>query len=337
MPFYKSINPATTEGKRTIEGLIRLREKLNVEIPVSRTDGNLLVCSWNIREFGGTKYNGREDEPLFYIAEIISRFDLVAVQEVRDDLDALDKLMNKLGSWWKYLVSDVTQGKQGNSERLAFLYDSRKVSFGGLIGEIQPAMTKTEDGMLNADFAFARSPLMAGFRAGWYKFSICTDHFYYGESKPDDVQRVEESKRITDLLKKRAKSKDRWASNIILLGDFNIFSLNDETFKVIEEAKFTIPEALRGKYTNAGKDKPFDQIAFLEEGNVDKIVVSNAGVFDFYSAVYREEIDMGCYQIEDPKDFRQYRTYKMSDHLPLWVELETNFGTGYLQSKLEQK
>ena len=136
MPFYKSIDYKTIEGKRTAEGLLRLKKELDASIPPKSMDKTLLLATWNIREFGGTKYGGREREPLFYLAEIISRFDLVAVEEVRDNLDALDSLMYILGPWWKYLVSDVTLGVQGNQERLAFIYDTHKLllwRFGGRI------------------------------------------------------------------------------------------------------------------------------------------------------------------------------------------------------------
>jgi hypothetical protein len=82
------------------------------------------------------KHGVRSDEPLYYIAEIIDHFDLVAVQEVREDLTVLNRLIEILGSWWKVLLTDVTEGRPGNRERMAFLYDSRKLSFGGLAGEI---------------------------------------------------------------------------------------------------------------------------------------------------------------------------------------------------------
>jgi hypothetical protein len=49
----------------------------------------LLLATWNLRELGGAKSGGWEKEPLFYIAEIMSRFDMVAVQEARDNLDPL--------------------------------------------------------------------------------------------------------------------------------------------------------------------------------------------------------------------------------------------------------
>ena len=183
MPFYKNIKAETTEGKRTAEGLLRLRAELDKTIPKKTIDPTLLLATWNLREFGGTKSGGREKEPLFYIAEIMSRFDMIAVQEVRENLDALDDLMYILGPWWKYLVSDVTLGMQGNNERHAYIYDTRKLSFGGLVGELVPEMSKGE-GKLKSDFAFARTPYLAGFRAGWFKFTIAPSIFITVKPKP---------------------------------------------------------------------------------------------------------------------------------------------------------
>ncbi|MBN1536786.1 MAG: hypothetical protein JW908_08650, partial [Anaerolineales bacterium] len=119
MPFYKSLDNRKAEDRRVAQVLIRLKSVLDQEIPEKTVDRTLLLASWNIREFGGEKYGGRDKEALFYLSEIMSRFDLIAVQEIRDNLDALDDLMNILGGWWKYLVSDVTLGRQGNQERHA--------------------------------------------------------------------------------------------------------------------------------------------------------------------------------------------------------------------------
>lgn len=332
MPHYKTIKYSTDEGKRTAEGLLRLKPALDNVIPQKTLDKTLLLASWNIREFGGDKYGGRKGEPIFYLAEIMSHFDLVAVQEVRDNLDALDDLMYVLGRWWKYLVSDVTLGQQGNNERHAYIYDTRKLSFGGLAGELIPPMMK-EGGYLKSDFAFARTPYLAGFQAGWFKFTICTQHFYYGESKPDDPQRQKESETVVSLLKERMKSEDRWADNAILLGDFNIFSTDDKTFVALEKANFKIPTNLKGKYTNAKLDKPFDQIAFLAP-DVERQMDAKAGVFPFFEYVYRDA-DRDVYK-KDAKTYKQWRTYKMSDHLPLWVELTVDFGSEYLMRKIKE-
>jgi len=88
MVFYNRINNNTTEGKRTAERLLTLREALHREVPQRDITGSLVLASWNIREFDSAAYGARKDEPLYYIAEIIDHFDLVAVQEVRDDLNA---------------------------------------------------------------------------------------------------------------------------------------------------------------------------------------------------------------------------------------------------------
>ena len=71
-----------TERKRTIEHLILLRKQLDEEIPQKTSENSLLLATWNIRQFT----NNREKESLMYIAEILSRFDLIAVQEVKDDM-----------------------------------------------------------------------------------------------------------------------------------------------------------------------------------------------------------------------------------------------------------
>lgn len=331
MPFYNTLDSGKPNDRRTASGLLRLRDALDGTIPSKTLDDTLMVASWNLREFGGKKYGGRTRESLFYIAEIIDRFDLVAVQEVRDDLQALDQLMVILGGWWKYVITDVTGGRQGNSERLAFVYDQRKLSFGGLAGEVAPDMVKRPDGGLAADFAFARSPYMVGFRAGWFKFSICTGHLYYGKSKPDDPQRLAEMKTVVKLLQKRIKSADRWAKNVILLGDFNIFSELDKTFTALTGA-FRKAPALDKSRSNQGRTKAFDQIAFLAPDVNSQLEKAKGGVFDFYEHVYRTQ-DRADYAQKDLTKFKDWRTYQMSDHLPIWIEVRIDFGVDYLKRK----
>ncbi|MBI1395288.1 MAG: endonuclease/exonuclease/phosphatase [Betaproteobacteria bacterium] len=330
MPFYASLDSRRPDDRRTAEGLLRLRAALDREIPMKTAESTLLVSTWNLREFGGTKYGGRTRESLFYIGEIISHFDLVAVQEVRDNLDTLDHLMSILGAWWDYLVTDVTAGRAGNGERLAFLYDKRKVVFGGLAGEIAPESRK-EDDLLSTPFAFARSPYMVGLRAGWFKFSLCTAHLYYGADKPDDPQRLAESRELVRLLRKRIRSQDRWARNVILLGDFNIFSSKDRTMEALVTT-FDTPPSIGQVRTNMSRTKPFDQIAFLSPDTENHIADAKGGVFDFYEHVYRKD-DASIYRPTAERGFTQWRTYQMSDHLPLWTEVHVDFGEEYLQGK----
>ena len=106
---------------------------------------------------------------MLYIAEMISAFDLVADQEIREDLRALDRLLGYLGPWWSHVITDVTRGRSGYLERLAFLYDSRKVRFSGLAGEVvlpSAATGRREDFVEQ----FARTPFLVGFSVGWFSF-----------------------------------------------------------------------------------------------------------------------------------------------------------------------
>ena len=89
MPSYKDLSPDTVEGRRTLERLLVLRRQLDRDIPARTFQDTLLLATWNIREFDSPAYGLRIEEAYYYIAEIIARFDLIAIQEVRRDLQAL--------------------------------------------------------------------------------------------------------------------------------------------------------------------------------------------------------------------------------------------------------
>jgi hypothetical protein len=115
-------------------------------------------------------------------------------------------------------------------------------------------------------------------------------------------------------MKKRMKSRDAWANNSILLGDFNVFSIQDESFQALEKEQFHIPAKLRGTYTNAVQDRPFDQIAFLAKDVEKQLGLAQAGTFPFFNVVYRDA-DWQTYQpTMTLNEYKQWRTYKMSDH-----------------------
>ena len=349
MPFYYQIKKNTDSGKRTAENLLTLRKQLETEVPNRTINDTLLLATWNIREFDSPAYGERLDESFYYIAEIISHFDLVAVQEVRRDLKALDKVRNILGSYWKYIVTDVTEGSAGNKERLAFLYDSRKVNFGGLAGEIVIGPVKNNKKIYEPAKQLARTPFICGFQAGWFKFMLATVHILYGKSKANDSNRVKEIEELAKFLAKRAKGETAWSNNLILLGDFNIFKPTDNTFNALTENGFVIPKKIQKLPSNAPKNKHYDQIAFMLHKK--QLGSQVAGVFDFYKSVFREK-DINTY-IPDMGDaynktsagkkrnnaskklyYKTYwRTHQMSDHLLMWVELKIDFGKEYLERR----
>jgi len=104
--------------------------------PPSDTSRFVRIATWNIREFDSPSYGYRSQEAKAYIAEIISYFDLIALQEIRRDLGALEDVRRLLGPGWDYIATDVTEGASGNKERMAFLFNREKVWFRNVAGEL---------------------------------------------------------------------------------------------------------------------------------------------------------------------------------------------------------
>ena len=356
MPFYNEILPESPEGKRTLKNLLMLRTALQAEIPRKNTESNLLLATWNIREFGTSKYGGRTTEALYYIAEIINRFDVIAVQEVRKDLKTFNRLMKLLGSNYDYLFTDVTDGSGGNQERLCFIFDNRKVRFGGLSGELvlPPLEEKdptTGQTVIRPSKQLARTPFMVGFRAGWTNFVLTTVHILYGKDEAEDPNRLKEIEDLARSIVVKANSKTEWSENFVLLGDFNIFSRQDSTMSSIINAGFTVPAELQTlSGTNVARNKFYDQVAFRVRPDRFE-TTGNAGIFDYFRFVYRLEDEQVYVQEmgdaynttsdgtprEDKTAYYKnfWRTFKMSDHLPMWVEIRIDHSDAYLNTLLE--
>ena len=389
MPHYKPIKAIKPKKVRlrTISGLKILRVQLDDEIPQKTRDATLILGTWNIRNFDDNRFmNGkRTDEDFYYIAEIISRFDVLAVQEVCDDLYPLDRVMQLLGHDYDYIVTDVTEGRGGNDERLGFIYDKNKVKFKGIAGELVLPETML---IMDADKQrqFARTPFMCSFQSGWFKFLFSTVHIYYGEpSGPKFERRIKEINSVAKFLAKRAEDDDR---NHILVGDFNIVKPGSRGHNALGKHGFEIYQNNEG--SNKDQTKFYDQISFRVRENELRFADSGRckGVLQFFKSIYREEdfesyeddlkktvnakikkleqeIDIATQELSEAtsqkkKDklrksitgkknairdwkahlqstaklknyyLREWRTFHGSDHLPLWVELEIDFSSSYL-------
>ncbi|MDR2018413.1 MAG: endonuclease/exonuclease/phosphatase family protein [Syntrophobacterales bacterium] len=341
MPAYGSLKGISDDAERlrVAEKLLVLRAQLDRQIPGKTATDTLLLATWNIREFG----DNRRGESLHYIAEIISRFDLVAVQEIAADLGGLQKLVALLGPGWDYIMTDSTDGTAGGGERMAFIFDRRKVFFRKMAGELVLPQTK----LIGEDkLQFARTPFNVAFQAGWFRFILTTVHIYYGTSSKNDPRRVAEIKAVAEFLTKRA---DKENESYILLGDFNIFNQGDDTMKALTNQGFYIPGAIREHPTDLGKTKYYDQIAFKLKLDKNMTVFSEdkqrAGAFNFTETIYPSE-DVGIYQRyfdkkyingKTEKEIQKYyltnwRTFQMSDHMPLWIELKIDFSNQYLKN-----
>ena len=227
------------------------------------------------------------------------------------------------------------------------LTDDRRIVLpeGTQLGLPKDVMIKLPRNSIVGDtLQFARTPFLVSFQAGWLKINLCTVHIYYGEGRAGMKRRKEEIRQVTKFLAGRAAKENDFDADsfFILLGDFNIVGRSHATMAALKTNGFQVPEELESlPGTNVKKDKYYDQIAYWarDDGHPDSITrveVSRAGVFDFFETVYRYQ-DEAIYkeklgQAAGSKwDYAQWRTFQMSDHLPMWVELRIDFGDDYLK------
>lgn len=352
------------DRKRAVENLIRLRGQLDESVPGKDAEDNLLLASFNVRDLGKRNRRGwgpRLPESWFYIAEVISRFDFVAVQEV-NELEEWQQIMDILGRNWDFIATDETDRELGgNGERMTFVYDKRKVWFQNIAGEIvlPPSMliSKSEfdakGEKVIAGNQFKRTPFIASFQSGWLKFDICTVHLYYGSSSgPKLAERIEEIAAVAKYLSTRADRALGDDRALIILGDFNIVSPEHETMKALTGNGFVVPKILQENPTT-GTGMHYDQIGFKTKPEVVEYVESrssdplkrNAGVvpifenvftendFESYSDMVKKQTSAGkkaATKADLKKVYKDWRTYQFSDHYPMWVRLKTDGSAAYL-------
>ena len=102
-----------------------------------RRDKSVVIGTFNIRKLG--KVSNRSEQSWDLLKNTINRFDLIAIQEVMDDLSGLEHLHALLGDDYGLVVSDVTgvkPGESGNPERLAFLFNWKRIKRTALASDI---------------------------------------------------------------------------------------------------------------------------------------------------------------------------------------------------------
>lgn len=301
------------------QGLLALKKRIDAaKIPPSQLDETINVAIWNIREFGKVH---RTLPAIHYIAEILGQFDLVALVELRNDLTDLGRVLPILGKSWDVVYSDWTADSGGNSERTAFLYDRRAVTFNGLAAEVDAPRTKQGIEYL-AKQSFWRAPYMCSFRAGNFDFIAIATHARWGDSI---AGRRAELQMLADWIGTRFEDQFVEDHDLVVMGDFNVPKVGDDLFKALTSKGLQIPDSLAtlkvGDQTvggsNLGKDARYDQILHLP--SVKKRFANAGGTVDFFLS------DAKIDELFPGKQYtREKFSFQMSDHFPVWVQLKTD-------------
>ena len=302
-----------------------INRSLDQAIPPKKEGQNLLIATWNIRSFSSLTRKwtaSQKDSPkrdlrgLRAICDIVSRFDVIAIQEVKGDLRALRDMMKFLGDSWSFLMTDITLGNAGNAERMAFVFDSSRVQPSGLACELAVPpewLAEIPENALRRQFA--RTPYAVSFKAGDTTFILVTLHVDYGESSDE---RKQELKAIARWMKEWAVRETKWHHNMLTLGDFNIERRGDDLWQAFTSTGLSVPDDLQtvpksifDDESDSG-DKFYDQIAWFTSNSGSIALDMNyrtGGFFDFLPFVYT-----------DTELTKKSISYRISDHYPLWAE-----------------
>ncbi len=292
-------------------GLLDLKKRIELaKIPSSKLDETLNIATWNIRAFGKSN---RSEAAIHYIAEILGQFDLIGIVELADDLTDLGRVLKILGPTWHVVYSDMIPDPGGNRERLAIIYDKRAATFNGLAAEANEPRKKEGIEYLPTA-SFWRSPYMASFRSGSFDFVVLIAHIRWG----DDLEgRRLEIERLANWIEAKRLEKTNEDKDLIVMGDFNIASRTDALFEALTKRGLQIPKALLGAHgTNLEKTKRYDQI--LHYPIYPENFTNAGGELDFY--IDEAHIKALFPNVLTKEEF----TYQLSDHLALWMQINTD-------------
>ncbi|WP_020694453.1 endonuclease/exonuclease/phosphatase family protein [Reyranella massiliensis] len=300
-------------------GLLALKKRIDAaKIPSSKLDETINVAVWNIREFGKKR---RKPAALHYIAEILGQFDLIALVELRDNLEDFGRVCQFLGPSWDLVYSDWMPDDGGNRERTGFLFDRRAVTFNGLAAEVDAPRGKAGTEYL-ATQSFWRAPYICSFRSGNFDFIAIATHARWGKSI---TGREAELGMLADWIDERQKDKSVEDHDLIVMGDFNTPKLDDRLFKALTRRGLQVPDSLMklksGDVTVGGsnitKTARYDQILHLPTAR--KRFTNFGGTLDFHVS------DAGIKELFPGAGMtRTQFTYQLSDHFPVWVQIKTD-------------
>ncbi|MEO1616048.1 MAG: endonuclease/exonuclease/phosphatase family protein [Planctomycetota bacterium] len=269
-----------------------------------RPNDRIRIATFNIENFGETKAANRNDsdtgiDVMGKIAEIVNKFDIVAIQELRGKdgvaLQQLVSLLNASGGQYAAVISELI-GNEHRKESYAFVWDRTRI-------EIIPDSSYV---VQDPDGRMYREPMVASFQSrvdpadnkAPFRFTLINVH-----TSPDLVDPEERDSEINVLADvfhrvREYEFRVRGEDDFILLGDLNV---PPEKLGLLSEIPGVVSVAGDIK-TNVSRKKTHDHI--LIDSNVTEEYAQRMGVVDFID-------DLGL-SLEQAN--------RISDHLPLFAE-----------------
>jgi len=251
------------------------------------------IASFNIQVFGESKL--AKPHVVEVLADVVRRFDVVAVQEVRaKDQSVVPRFLERVnagGARYDYVIGPRL-GRTSSKEQYVFLFDTARIELDR--GSVYTAPDR--DDLLH------REPMVARFRvrsptAGQaFTFNLVNIH-----TDPDETDlELDALDDVFVAVQRNATGED----DVILLGDLNV----DERHLGELGRVPNITWVVSGQTTNTRGTKSYDNILF--DRHLTAEYTGRWGVLDLES------------------EFRLTRdqALEVSDHLPIWAEFSAREG-----------
>lgn len=261
--------------------------------PAARDGQTIRIATFNIQVFGESKMS--KPEVMEVLAEVVRRFDIVAIQEIRAKnqmiVPRFVDMINSTGRHYDFVLGPRL-GRTSSKEQYAYIYDTASV-------EVDPESIYTVD---DPDDLLHRPPLVAGFRARGpppedaFTFTLINIH-----TDPDEVP---EEIRALAAVFRAVRNDGRGEDDIILLGDLNA---SDRQLGELADIA-NMAWALSNTPTNTRGTAMYDNILFQASATTE--FTGAAGVLDLMSE-FNLTLDVA---------------QQVSDHLPVWAEFSVYEG-----------
>ncbi len=312
--FTYNFDPATE-----IASLQTWRDTAPGRLIPPRQVGKFLLGSWNIANLGDDAQR-RTDDDIAVIAELLSWYDVTAVQEVKEDLTDFWRVMSALPGHFKTVFSDMA----GNQERMVFVYDSNRVDRLELAGEVAVPQASHRHvkltGIEQKFRGFDRNPFAVAFRVDEQVFTVVNAHLYFGTgSKISENRRALETYALGRWADLRVDRGDAYSGNTVVIGDLNMPAAipGDKIYDALVKRGLHVPRHQSRIGTTITEGKHYDQLAFFPQ-EAGRLFIAD-GVFDFDGALFGD-----LWTQRSINDFQAYMRFHISDHRPIWAQFITS-------------
>ncbi|MHB0956661.1 MAG: endonuclease/exonuclease/phosphatase family protein [Pirellulaceae bacterium] len=245
------------------------------------------IATYNIQVFGVSKM--AKTSTIDILAKIVRHFDIVAIQEVRAQDDAIlpnfVAAINADGSRYNFVIGPRL-GRTVSTEQYAYIYDTDRI-------EIDHSSVGT---MSDPTDLLHREPLVARFRTRANSTAIPFSFWLVNvHTDPDEARsEVDVLARAFQVMQTARPDED----DVILLGD-----LNASEHQLGQLAQVPgIVWVVSGTTTNTRRDKMYDNILFSRSATTE--YTGRWGVVDVQSVF----------------GLTQEQALEVSDHFPAWAE-----------------